>query len=879
MGIASTAFGHHGRLCASYPWEVIVAMLTITSTFLCGQSRYPFRSTSFHGSLDINKESQAVDAVIMTIVRSVAILYSYQRIKSLTRVECKLVLGIAALFSLFSSFVFTCYVINYVSGEISDLNDAAFIFLLLIDLSKVRLLAEWTVSSARKEEVIDRISHGFAIVGPALTLDTIVETLLIGIGTLTGVGKLEVLCTYACLSAIVNYFISVTFFPAILAIFYDLTQRSNEAEVVSEEKLQWQVMALKRMFSKQQPNPVVQRVKLIMAAGLMVVHAHCRWPASDKHQLPLKEENSTSNPFAPSEAAFEVESGPLKWVAVYAEQLVLLTLILALIVKFKFFEDRSEVEREMSFRAQVLLSPSDDSNVIGSPRLFSDIIYPRTRGFSISIGDGNSSDSESSIAETEEKETQTEKMEVVDEDSALKQPDEPRNILDCVDLLRTKGSKYLSDSEILSLVKSKHIPGYQLEKALDDMERGVKIRRAILSETLPLKTALDSLPFTQYDYSKVLGACCENVIGYVPIPVGVAGPMLLDGKTVSIPMATTEGCLVASTNRGCRALLAGGGVRSSVEKDGMSRGPAVRMPNIQKASSLLHWIRDRDNFELLKSCFDSTSRFGRLQEVTGRLAGRYVFLRFVAKTGDAMGMNMVSKGTEMALQKLQEIYPEMEIISLSGNVCTDKKPSAINWINGRGKSVVCEAVIPGHVVTNVLKTSVADLVDLNVSKNFIGSAMAGSIGGYNAHAANIVTAIYIATGQDPAQNVGSSNCMTIMEPYGPEGRDLYMTVTMPSMEVGTIGGGTVLPAQSACLEMLGVKGPHPTNPGENACQLARVICAAVMAGEISLMAALAAGHLVKSHLTHNRSVINMAPSGSLPACLDKANLTTAGIPR
>lgn len=191
-------------------------------------------------------------------------------------------------------------------------------------------------------------------------------------------------------------------------------------------------------------------------------------------------------------------------------------------------------------------------------------------------------------------------------------------------------------------------------------------------------------------------------------------------------------------------------------------------------------------------------------------------------------------------------------LSLSGNFCTDKKPAAVNWIEGRGKSVVCEAIVPADVVTNVLKTSVHALVDVNISKNLIGSAMAGSVGGFNAHAANIVTAIFIATGQDPAQNVGSSNCMTLMEPWGAEGKDLYVSCTMPSIEIGTVGGGTGLPAQSACLEMLGVKGPHVAEPGENARKLARIVCATVLAGELSLMAALTAGHLVKSHLTHNR---------------------------
>lgn len=194
-------------------------------------------------------------------------------------------------------------------------------------------------------------------------------------------------------------------------------------------------------------------------------------------------------------------------------------------------------------------------------------------------------------------------------------------------------------------------------------------------------------------------------------------------------------------------------------------------------------------------------------------------------------------------------------------------------IEGRGKSVVCEAIVPKEVVTTILKTSVHDLVDVNNSKNMIGSAVAGSIGGFNAHAANVVTAIYIATGQDPAQNVGSSNCMTLMEPWGDDGESLYISCTMPSIEIGTVGGGTVLPAQAACLEMLGVKGPHIESPGENANQLARIVCGTVLAGELSLMAALAAGHLVKSHLRHNRSSASMSAddknrSGFTPACKD-----------
>lgn len=411
----------------------------------------------------------------------------------------------------------------------------------------------------------------------------------------------------------------------------------------------------------------------------------------------------------------------------------------------------------------------------------------------------------------------------------------------------------LTDEEVIQLVKHKHIASYQLEKAVGNMERGVGIRRIIVSKSAGFTDEMIDLPYKNYDYSKVLGSCCENVIGFMPVPVGIAGPLLIDGKLYYVPMATTEGCLVASTNRGSRALMKHG-VTSRIVADGMTRGPVVRFLNIVQASEAMQWIQQQQNYQKMKNSFDETSGYARLMKIHVRIAGRCLFIRFVATTGDAMGMNMLSKGTEKSLQTLQEYFPEMEILSLSGNFCTDKKPAAVNWIEGRGKSVICEAIVPEDIVTNVLKTSVHALVDVNTNKNLIGSAVAGSVGGFNAHAANIVTAIFIATGQDPAQNVGSSNCMTLMEPWGEDGRDLHVSCTMPSIEVGTVGGGTGLPAQSACLAMLGAKGPHVNNPGENANKLARIVCATVLAGELSLMAALTAGHLVKSHLRHNRYV-------------------------
>jgi len=416
--------------------------------------------------------------------------------------------------------------------------------------------------------------------------------------------------------------------------------------------------------------------------------------------------------------------------------------------------------------------------------------------------------------------------------------------------LQEKLSK-LSDEQVLKMVKEGEIAAHSLEKSLGDTLRAVRIRRTVVAEKdARLAEGISTLPVNHFDYSTVVGACCENVIGYIQIPVGVAGPLLLDGVQYTVPMATTEGALVASTQRGCKAITESGGASSVVTNNGMTRAPLLRFPSVKRANELKEWIEKMDNFYQVAAAFNSTSRFARLSTIKTIISGRCVHMRFKSKTGDAMGMNMVSKGVEKAIEVIQDYFPDMDALSLSGNTCTDKKPSAINWIEGRGKSVVCEAVITGEVVQNVLKTSVSALCDLNINKNLVGSAMAGSIGGFNAHASNIVTAIFLATGQDPAQNVGSSNCLTLLEPTN-NGKDVHVSVTMPSIEVGTIGGGTHLPSQSSCLSMLGVKGTAQL-PGANAEQLARIVSATVMAGELSLMSALAAGHLVRSHLKHNR---------------------------
>ena len=196
---------------------------------------------------------------------------------------------------------------------------------------------------------------------------------------------------------------------------------------------------------------------------------------------------------------------------------------------------------------------------------------------------------------------------------------------------------------MLQLVKARHIPAYKLESALGDPERGVGIRRKLISRELGSDLCLQDLPYANFNYSLVMGACCENVLGYMPVPVGVAGPLLLDGACFQVPMATTEGTLVASTNRGCRALSAGGGVKSYLLGDGMTRGPVVRFPSAAEASQVKRWLDNPQNFTTVAEAFNATSQFARLVSVLTTVAGRLVYIRFKATTGDAMGMNMLSK--------------------------------------------------------------------------------------------------------------------------------------------------------------------------------------------------------------------------------------------
>jgi hydroxymethylglutaryl-CoA reductase (NADPH) len=224
------------------------------------------------------------------------------------------------------------------------------------------------------------------------------------------------------------------------------------------------------------------------------------------------------------------------------------------------------------------------------------------------------------------------------------------------------------DEEIINSVVAGKTPSYSLESKLGDCKRAAAIRREAL-QRITCKS-LSGLPLEGFDYESILGQCCEMPVGYVQIPVGIAGPLLLDDKEYSVPMATTEGCLVASTNRGCKAIHLSGGATSVLLRDAMTRAPVVRFGTAKRAAQLKFYLEDPANFEVVSTAFNKSSRFGRLQNIKCALAGKNLYMRFSCSTGDAMGMNMVSKGVQNVLDFLQKDFPDMDVLGISGKLAS-----------------------------------------------------------------------------------------------------------------------------------------------------------------------------------------------------------------
>ncbi len=331
----------------------------------------------------------------------------------------------------------------------------------------------------------------------------------------------------------------------------------------------------------------------------------------------------------------------------------------------------------------------------------------------------------------------------------------------------------------------------------------------------------------------------ENMIGTVKVPVGLAGPLRVNGLYASgdylVPLATTEAALVASYGRGSRAVTLAGGAVAALINEGMLRSPGFAFASIYEAGMFAIWCVDA--FADLKAAAEATTRHGKLIEVAPQMEGDNVFLLCRYTTGDAAGQNMATIATEALCRHAVAHAPvQPRHWFVEANLSGDKKASALAALGGRGRSATATVLLPERLVAGVLRTTPERMQDYG-RMAAIGGVLSGTLG-VQAHVANGLAALYLATGQDVACVAESAGSVTRMEMRGP---DLFCSVTLPSMVLGTVGGGTGLPSQSASLNILGLAGPG------KAAALAEVAAALCLAGEISIIAALSAGQFTDAH--------------------------------
>lgn len=362
-------------------------------------------------------------------------------------------------------------------------------------------------------------------------------------------------------------------------------------------------------------------------------------------------------------------------------------------------------------------------------------------------------------------------------------------------------------------------------------------RRAVISEA----TGADLSHVGSFSFDPgVLPGNIEAFTGVAQVPIGFAGPVLVNGEHAQgefyVPMATTEGTLVASYSRGMRLTREAGGITTTVIDDAMQRAPIFVFENARYARDFGDWVTA--NFEQIKTIAEETTRSGKLRNIEQYALGKMRWLRFCFTTGDAAGQNMVSKATRHAcLWMLDQQPPGLEHFSLAANFDTDKKHSQVNALHTRGKRVVAEITLPAALVQNIMHTSGAALFKQRQLSN-MGAMLAGSVNN-GAHFANGITALFIACGQDVA-NVAESSAGYVHGELKDNG-DYYFSVTIPALIVATYGGGTALPTQKECLEVLGCYGAGKVN------KLAEIVAATVLCGELSLASAIVSDQWVSSH--------------------------------
>jgi hydroxymethylglutaryl-CoA reductase (NADPH) len=336
-----------------------------------------------------------------------------------------------------------------------------------------------------------------------------------------------------------------------------------------------------------------------------------------------------------------------------------------------------------------------------------------------------------------------------------------------------------------------------------------------------------------------VGGNVEHFVGVAQVPLGIAGPLLVNGEHAQgefyVPLATAEGTLIASYNRGMRLIHEAGGVTTTIVDDRMQRAPAFMFKSAREARGFADWLQD--HFDEVKAAAEATTSTGRLQDIEHYIAGRIVYTRFNYTTGDAAGQNLTGKATQAACRWIAERRPEIDHFFLESNFATDKKSSQINMLRTRGKRVIAEATVPNELFKTIMRSDTRLMYRARQVSN-LGGFMAG-VNNNGAHSANGITAMFIATGQDVA-NVAESSAAFVYVELRDNG-DYYYSVTIPALIVATYGGGTGLATQRECLEMLGCYGRDKVR------KLTEIVAATVLCGELSLGSAIVAEEWVKAH--------------------------------
>ncbi|MBA3981657.1 MAG: hydroxymethylglutaryl-CoA reductase [Alcanivorax sp.] len=358
-------------------------------------------------------------------------------------------------------------------------------------------------------------------------------------------------------------------------------------------------------------------------------------------------------------------------------------------------------------------------------------------------------------------------------------------------------------------------------------------------------TALTHVGQTSIDPALLPGNI-EHFAGVAQVPLGIAGPLRMQGEhaqgDIYVPMATTEGTLVASYNRGMRLAREAGGITATVIDDAMQRAPIFVFENARYARDFGHWVST--HFEQIRAQAQATTRSGQLRDIEQYAQGKMRWLRFNYTTGDAAGQNMVSKATREACQWiLAQKPPGLEHFSLAANFDTDKKHSQVNTLHTRGKRVVAEVTLPAALIRDIMHTS-AEALHRQRQLSNMGAMMAASVNN-GSHFANGITALFIACGQDVA-NVAESSAGMVYGELKDNG-DYYFSITIPSLIVATYGGGTGLPTQRECLEMMDCYGSGKV------LRLAEIVAGVVLCGELSLSAAIVSDQWVSSHDRYGRN--------------------------